>query len=335
MWRFVYLFSLGTYSFLEREVVMNLLLKKSPEVFQGESFLTKNINYFEGWYFKNCTNDFSIAFIPGIQVDEKGKSSFIQVITKNTSYYITYPIEDFHYSYQPFFIKIGENIFSKESMKIHISSPANSLFINGELLFHNSQNIKTSFFSPNIMGPFCYVPFMECSHAILSMQHEINGFLNFNGDLKTFHSGIGYIEKDWGTSFPSSYCWCQGNHFLASDASFFASVATIPKPFPFQGFIASFLLNGIEHRFASYNNSKIRDYQISENSMKIVFHHHDEILTITSFFENGLRLVAPVKGKMEKDILESISSCINVQLIIGSKVVFDSSSSNCGLEIVT
>ena len=34
--------------------------------------------------------------------------------------------------------------------------------------------------NPNIMGPFSYIPFMECNHAILSMQNNANGSININ-----------------------------------------------------------------------------------------------------------------------------------------------------------
>ena len=30
-----------------------LLLIKNPKLFQGEKYINKNKNYFEGWYFKN------------------------------------------------------------------------------------------------------------------------------------------------------------------------------------------------------------------------------------------------------------------------------------------
>ena len=48
----------------------------------------------------------------------------------------------------------------------------------------------------------------------------------------------------------------------------------------------------------------------------------------------GLKLSAPVKGKMEKDIFESISSSITVTLKKNDNVIFSDTSTNCGLEIV-
>ena len=61
-----------------------------------------------------------------------------------------------------------------------------------------------------------FASFMECNHAILSMQNRIDGLVNVNHNKISFNNSIGYIEKDWGCSFPKSYIWCQGNHFQQS-----------------------------------------------------------------------------------------------------------------------
>ena len=66
------------------------------------------------------------------------------------------------------------------------------------------------------MGPFSFVPFMECYHGIISMDHSIIGELSIKGKKVDFTSGRGYIEKDWGHSFPIGYVWMQSNHFSES-----------------------------------------------------------------------------------------------------------------------
>ena len=50
--------------------------------------------------------------------------------------------------------------------------------------------------------------------------------------------------------------------------------------------------------------------------------------------DSGLTLYAPVKGKMEKDILESIYAAITVTLKKDDTIIFTDTSTNCGLEIV-
>ena len=46
------------------------------------------------------------------------------------------------------------------------------------------------------MGPFAFVPFMECYHGIVSMDHIIQGELEIDGVNIDFSNGRGYLEKD-------------------------------------------------------------------------------------------------------------------------------------------
>ena len=40
------------------------------------------------------------------------------------------------------------------------------------------------------------------------------------------------------------------------------------------------------------------------------------------------------KGKMQKNIFESISANVSIILRLGNKVIFSDSSTNCGIEVV-
>jgi len=78
------------------------------------------------------------------------------------------------------------------------------------------------------MGIFAYIPKMECSHGVVSMNHGLEGILKINGEEIDFTGGKGYIEKDWGTSFPKQYIWIQCNNFKNQTTRVFSSVADIP-----------------------------------------------------------------------------------------------------------
>ena len=56
------------------------------------------------------------------------------------------------------------------------------------------------------MGPFSYLPLMECYHGILSMDHNISGSIDYNDQTIDFNEGRGYIEKDYGKSFSKRLC---------------------------------------------------------------------------------------------------------------------------------
>ena len=122
-----------------------LFLMRNPELFQGEKHLNRNKNYFEGWYFKNTNNENGISFIPGINLNGKEKKAFIQVITTNSSYFVNYDIGDFKFSYGPFYIKIGNSFFSKDSIYIDIRDDTQNLTIFGEIKYSNRKNIGTNF----------------------------------------------------------------------------------------------------------------------------------------------------------------------------------------------
>ncbi|MBO5478869.1 MAG: hypothetical protein J6A04_04070 [Clostridia bacterium] len=312
-----------------------LFLMKNPDLFQGEKKLNTNKNYFEGWYFKNTNHEKGISFIPGINVEENKREAFIQVITNNSSYFIHYPIDDFKCNVNPFYIQIGDNTFSKDGIHIDVKEDAQNLNIYGNIQYSKSENISTSALSPNIMGPFSYIPFMECNHAILSMQNDANGFIDMNHNKIKFHHGVGYIEKDWGTSFPKSYIWCQANHFQKPNTSFMLSVADIPfSIFTFRGIICVLIIDNQEYKFTTYNNAKLIEYDLDSKLLNITLKKGPYRLNITSTYDTGLRLSAPVKGKMEKDIFESISSSITVNLKKNNRVIFSDTSTQCGIEIV-
>lgn len=312
-----------------------LFLIKNPDLFQGEKNLTKNKEYFEGWYFKNTNKEQGVSFIPGINIEKDSPKAFVQVITNDTSYFVNYNINDFEFSYEPFLIKVGNNLFSKEGIHIDIKDEVQNLNINGDIKYSNNKSINTDFMNPNIMGPFSYVPFMECNHAILSMRNNTNGSIEIKNTVINFEDDMGYIEKDWGCSFPKTYIWCQGNNFEKSNASFMLSIANVPfKMFNFRGMICVLLIEDKEYKFTTYNNSKIVEYEVNDNSLNITLKKGDLFLNIKSSFEVGQRLFAPVKGKMDKDIFESINSVITVTLRHGDNIVFCDTSKNCGLEIV-
>lgn len=312
-----------------------LYLIKNPELFQGEKYLKSNKNYFEGWYFKNIDDKNGISFIPGISMDKNNKKAFIQVITNNFSYFINYDINDFVFNEKTFYIKIKNSIFSKDGIHIDIKDDKQNVRIYGDIKYINSKNINTNIFNPNIMGPFSYIPFMECNHAILSMKNTAIGELKINDKFIKFSKGIGYIEKDWGISFPKSYIWFQGNNFKKKNASFMLAIADIPfKIFRFKGFICDILIDNKEFKFSTYNNAKIINNIITDNISSISLKKDNYYLDIRSIYNKGYKLTAPIRGKMERDVFESISAQITITLKVKEKTIFSDTSNNCGMEMV-
>ena len=220
-----------------------------PEYFQGKH---KKNNYFEGWYYKFVSQDEkdTIAFIPGVSINHDDQHAFIQVFISHQkendvqlkTHYFRFDFEDFSFNEKDFWIKIGPNYFS--NTKIEIDLNEKDFEINGSLKMLQLSPIQRSLLSPNIMGIFGYLNFMECYHGIVSMSHQLEGFLNVNQNDIIFQSGKGYIEKDWGKSFPDSYVWLQSNHFENPKTSFMFSYANIPfLGLHFKGLIANLIFN--------------------------------------------------------------------------------------------
>ena len=47
------------------------------------------------------------------------------------------------------------------------------------------------------MGWYYKVPFMECYHEVVSLNHDLIGEIKVNNRIFSFDNGKGYIEKDW------------------------------------------------------------------------------------------------------------------------------------------
>lgn len=307
-----------------------------PETFQGRS---RKKRYFEGWYFKLIDQQRRtvLAIIPGISIGESlaDAHAFIQVIdaVKGKTEYYRFAFEEFHADKQKLLVTIGENTFSDSGMKLNLRNENTTL--SGELRFTNIDPYPKSFFRPGIMGPFSFVPGMECYHGVVNIRHTINGSLNRNGTQIDMTGGEGYLEKDWGRSFPKAWIWVQANHFEEAGASFLFSVARIPwLGKSFTGLIAFLRTkNGFE-TFATYNGGKIRSIQLEGNLLEITLTNAKHVLHFSTNYSGGGILKAPKNGLMSREIEESITATTTLQLLDHSgKLLFQGTSQWTGIEI--
>ncbi len=113
------------------------------------------------------------------------------------------------------------------------------------------------------------------------------------------------------------------------------SIADIPLKFvDFRGIICALIIGNQEFKFTTYNNTKIVRYDVTNNYLDITLKKVNYYLNIKSTYNEGLKLSAPVKGKMEKDIFESICSAITLTLRKDNVIIFSDTSLNCGIEVV-
>ena len=270
--------------------------------------------FFEGWYYKLVSEDQgqAIAIIPGIAMDETGsKQAFIQVLDgkKDKAWYHRFDANDFRPSPKKHSLFIGNNFFSSSKMTLELPN------IQGEVNFDNLTPWSSSLLSPGIMGPFSFVPFMECYHGILSMNHCITGEVVFNDESISFSQGKGYMEKDWGHSFPEAYIWMQSNHFSQPGTSVKASIAMIPwLTSSFIGHIGGVLFEGKLYEFTTYNGSRIKKCKVMEDKVEIIIENGKFRLSLWVKRNNVTELAAPIAGFMDARIEESMKAEITVEL---------------------
>ena len=188
------------------------------------------------------------------------------------------------------------------------------------------------------MGWYAWVPFYGMLPGLVSLDHEIEGLLNYNGKEIDFSRGRGYIEKDWGKSFPEAWVWMQSNHFNSPGTSLTASIAIIPWiRKPFLGFITGLWYNNKLYRFTTYLGSKIVKFDISDSHVDWIFRNKSFELEISATRSEGALLHAPTIKGMTKRIEESIGSVINIKLSEIHKgrrsLILEDTGRNAGLEI--
>lgn len=274
-------------------------------------------NYFCGWYFRCQNEKQTVAVIPAFHTADGEKSCSIQVITEEQSWNVPFPGEKWRQ--EDDHVRIGPNSFGREGMKLAVHTK--EVTVTGDLRFGTLAPVRY-----DIMGPFRYVPFMECRHSVVSMKHRVDGRLTINGERYEFRGGTGYIEGDRGNSFPKKYLWTQCSF---PEGAMMLSVAEIPFcGMRFTGVICSILWKGTEHRIATYLGArtvKLRDGEV-------VIRQGKKQLTVRRLEEKGLPLAAPVSGSMTRTIHETAACRVYVHYRTEGRTVFEREVPNGAFE---
>ena len=304
----------------------------NPECYHGWG---KSKRFFEGWYYKIISSDqkHALAIIPGIAMDENGKKqAFIQVLDGRNlkASYHKFDAQEFIPKPKTHDLQIGENRFTNDSIELDLPG------LKGSLRFRNRSPWPSSWNSPGIMGPFSFVPFMECYHGILSMDHSIEGNLVHQDKVISFEQGRGYMEKDWGHSFPEGYVWMQSNHFSKTGISIKASIAKIPWiGSSFIGYIAGVLIDGKLIQFTTYNKTQLKQCSVSKKEVVIEMENSSHKLWIRAEREKATPLAAPIAGFMDVRIEESMNAKIHLKLIQKKtgEILLEDTGTSAGIEV--
>ncbi len=298
----------------------------NPGVFHGTR---QDQQFFEGWYYKLITPDREKrwAVIPGVffHPDPQLRHCFVQVLDGATSQvtYHQFPVEDFQAHGSDFQIQIAGNSFNSRGLSLNLDDGSQRVI--GEVEFEGLTPWPVTLLSPGVMGPYRFAPFMQTYHGVLSLDHTIQGRLEIDGQAVDFSRGRGYMEKDWGRTFPRAYIWMQTNHFLEQGISLTASVATIPWLTGwFRGFLVGLLIDGKLYRFTTYLGSQILslavddqhvDWTLSGGSRSDPDRLFSNLeLCLRAERSGGGLLSSPELDGMTPRILESLTAVIDVEL---------------------
>lgn len=277
----------------------------------------RNKGYFKGWYFKCCTDDKTVAFIPAYHCGNDTDAASLQIITDNAAYNISF--NSLQYSEHPLRVTLGNCSFSEKGITLNLRNKKPKL--EGFISFHSLSPIRY-----DIMGPFALVPFMQCRHSVYSMAHRIDGRITVDDEHFDFKNGVGYIEGDRGCSFPKRYIWTQ---CCFDNGSVMLSVADIPFcGFHFTGVIGVVLLDGKEYRIASYLGAHVST--IDKNTVTVRQGNLELVAKLLK--KNAQPLFAPANGVMSRTIHESAACKAYYRFSQKGKVLCEFISDRAGFE---
>lgn len=272
-------------------------------------FLHKNGPSFEGFYFKTALVDgTTLVIICGFAKSKVKSHAFIQVSSQlSKTFYFEYPLSSLKTSKETFNFSVGKNTFTQQGIDIK----EEDCEIN--LSFSNFELWNRSFFNPSIMGALTFVPFVECKHDIISPYLEVNGEAKLKSKTLKFQDNSGYIDKNWGTSFPKDYFWGHISSFKNPTVSVqFAKAKPKWLLWKIPVHIGFLRMNGEIHLFKSWKKGKIKLINVGQEQI----HLQNNQYKIELKFDKGypLNLRAPLNGKLDYTILERAGIATSVTI---------------------
>lgn len=280
--------------------------------------------YFEGWYLKHQTREGeSLALIPAVHISKGGtRSASLQILAEGKTWWLDYPAAEFRAAKQAFWIQMGKSRFNKKGMRLDVEREGLSL--HGILRYGPFMALKS-----DIMGPFRFLPGMECSHGVISMSHSLRGAVTLNGKQMDFTGGTGYVETDRGRSFPSEYLWTQCSWWGTGRNSLMLSIASVPTPVGrFTGCICAVCYHGREYRLATYRGVRVERW----SGAGAVIRQGNDRLEVELLEGQERPLRAPVEGSMGRTIQESLCAKLRYRFWRGETLLFEHTDCRASFE---
>jgi hypothetical protein len=266
--------------------------------------------YFEGWFQKVYSVEHNASFIViyGYATQNApDKFGFIQIYIPRQAPHILYFNKD-EISCDPrnHSVWMGDNLLTTKSM--NIASDDISL----KLAMKNNHPIPTF---KNSMGYAYYVPTLPCYHSVMNVSHHVSGEIHTANQSYQLEHELGYMEKNWGTSFPKRYCWLQAVDPLDSRTSLLFSQAEID-------WIGSSFLRHVGHLRFDGKHIDLRELRkctisnsiLDETNHSIQLSGKNITLEIHISFQEKVIFKGPTDGNMSRDIIHHTDARIQVML---------------------
>lgn len=290
--------------------------------------MKKKRNYFEGWYFREQSGNFTVAFIPELSYDQNGHmTGSLQVVLPEKTWYYVYPHPVNMNLPDSLFVVLGKNVFTEACIHLDIEEP--DLYIKGDIYFDCEPGARF-----HVMGPLglpLIAKHMPCSHKIWAMEQEISGELVICGKKFSFNGGKGYMEEDRGRRFPKSYFWSQCNWFGEKPLRISCAGAELPlfgKKSSFKGGFVCIDQNGYKVKLATYRGAKVEQFSASGFSIRQGKYRFEG----WKMEGNPVTLKSPREGKMEEETKEYLECAIRYKLSCDGETIFDEISNRAAYE---
>jgi hypothetical protein len=176
-----------------------MLDKYKPNSIRGNFERNK---YFEGWFQKvySKAHNASFILIYGYATHNSDDHfGFLQVLIPNQKPEIVYfPKNEVSCDIEQHIFRLGQNLLTTEYIQI------NTQQFSIDLKLKNMHPLRTF---KNSMGYNYFIPNLPCYHSVLNTAQNVSGEIQHNGVCYTLNNAMGYLEKNWGTTFPESYFW--------------------------------------------------------------------------------------------------------------------------------
>jgi hypothetical protein len=171
------------------------------------------------------------------------------------------------------------------------------------------------------MGYNYFLPNLPCYHAVLNAGHRVSGEIKQKNERFIIENELGYLEKNWGTSFPEKYYWLHAvdpNDPQVSLLFSRAEIQWIGKKFIRHVGHVRFDKKQVDLR--SLKNFTVSIQNSSKDKHEIQMTSKTLQLDISIIQRSKVQLKGPINGKLSRNIIHFPDSIIQIRLTENSKI---------------